>query len=241
MAIGFSLSSLALRGRGSFSRSFGFSGAVTNARYESLFFFFFYTAEERRNTTRNDATPDGVPEEVLLGDDPAGTAKTIARPLRCFINLFFLAAAAATPACRGRGGIDAGDATCLPHTDTSIQKIHHICYFFIYVPIFQRINEINIFSPMYKSNIYHVSENVVSFVSFGGNLTIMMLSQIEIGFLCPQTVIATCFLLLLLICLLFTSAVSQLGFTSAHFLRPGSDNHRIGGLVKTQTREPLAP
>lgn len=57
--------------------------------------FFFYTAEERRNTTRNDATPDGVPEEVLLGDDPAGTAKTIARPLRRFINLFFLAAAAA--------------------------------------------------------------------------------------------------------------------------------------------------
>lgn len=67
------------------------------------------------NTTRNDATPDGVPEEVLLGDDPAGTAKAIAGPLWPFINLFFsTAAAAAAPDSRGRGGIDAGDGTCLP-------------------------------------------------------------------------------------------------------------------------------
>lgn len=69
--------------------------------------FFLYTAEERRNTTQNDATPDGVPKEVLLGDDPAGTAKTIAGPLCRFINLFFLVATAASSDGRGRRGTDA--------------------------------------------------------------------------------------------------------------------------------------
>lgn len=60
--------------------------------------FFLLTADEGRNTTRNDATPDGVPQEALLGDDPAGTAKAIGGPLWLFINLFFLAA---TPDGRG--------------------------------------------------------------------------------------------------------------------------------------------